>query len=205
MMYGWKYCVIGLSALLATAALASATAALASAVRRAWRSARIIACAATRSVGSDSAASFMRRWNHIRPDLQAKTSADRGRTPGFLRMAPVDPGEQIAELGGGDSHRAIGGARPQEAAPLQPLVPQLRMQTLRVCRCSLYGSRIRFTHCSNDASLASASATIGTASASCCKVTTAPYGRFPHNGPILRAWIPRLSWVMGGRFYAPSI
>lgn len=87
----------------------------------------------------------------------------------------------------------------------QLIVPQLRMQTLRVYRCSLYGSRIRFTHCSNDASLASASATIGTASASCCKVRTAPYGRFPHNGPILRAWIPRLSWVMGVRFYAPSI
>ena len=65
-------CALAASAL-ATAALASATAALASALRRAWRSARIIACAAARSDGSNSAASFMRRWNHIRRDLQAKT------------------------------------------------------------------------------------------------------------------------------------
>jgi hypothetical protein len=53
-------------------ALAPAAAALASAVSRIWRSARIIACAAARSDGSDSAASFMRRWNHIRRDLQVK-------------------------------------------------------------------------------------------------------------------------------------
>jgi len=39
-------------------------------------------------------------------------------------MTPVDPGQQIAELGGGDRHRAVGCARPQEAAPLQPLGEQ---------------------------------------------------------------------------------
>ena len=39
-------------------------------------------------------------------------------------MTPVDPGQQIAELGGGDRHRAVGCARPQEAAPLQPLGKQ---------------------------------------------------------------------------------
>ena len=94
---------------------------------------------------------------------------------------------------------------PQKASALQSLVPQLRMQTLRVYRCSLYGSRIRSTHCSDDDSLASASVTIGTASASCCRWTTAPYGRFLHNGPILRAWIQRLSWVMGRRLCVLSI
>lgn len=36
-------------------------------------------------------------------------------------MAPVDPGEQVTELRGGDCHRTVGRARPQEAAPLQPL------------------------------------------------------------------------------------
>src|SRR5882757_1725777 len=39
-------------------------------------------------------------------------------------MTPVDPGEQITELGRGDRHRAVGCARPQEAAPLQPLGKQ---------------------------------------------------------------------------------
>src|SRR5665213_1344945 len=51
-------------------------------------------------------------------------STDRGRTPGFLRMTPVDPGQKITELCGGDRHRAVGGAPPQEAAPLQPLAKQ---------------------------------------------------------------------------------
>ena len=39
-----------------------------------------------------------------------KPSSDRGRTPGFLRMAPVDPGEQITELRRGDRHRTVGRA-----------------------------------------------------------------------------------------------
>ena len=104
-----------------------------------------------------------------------------------------------------DRDNAICQRWPQEASALQSLVPQLRMQTFRVYRCSLYGSRILFTHCSDDDSLVSASVTIGTASAFCCRWTTAPYGRFLHNGPILRAWIQRLSWVMGRRFYVLSI
>jgi hypothetical protein len=41
-------------------------------------------------------------------------------------MARVDPGEQVTELRGGDRHRAVGCARPQEAAPLQPLGKQTR-------------------------------------------------------------------------------
>src|SRR6266852_8516236 len=137
--------------------------------------------------------------------MSSPRSTRRRWSPAVNRIAPVDAFEHVAELCRRDHHRAVRSLRPDEAATLQSLVPQLRMQTLRVHRCSLYGSRIRFTHCSNDDSLASASVTIGTASASCCKVTTAPYGRFLHNGPILRAWIPRLSWVMGGRFCALSI
>src|SRR3954454_14428528 len=66
----------------------------------------------------------MRRWNHIRYYLQAKPSAHRCRTPGFLRMAPVDPGQQVTELCRGDRDRAIGGPRPQKPPTLQPLGEQ---------------------------------------------------------------------------------
>src|SRR5215210_7704505 len=107
----------------ALAASARASASLASAAMRAARSAMIIAWALARSAGSSSAA-VTGRWNHIHRFLQAGSSSNRGWTPSCLGMTPVDAGEQIAELGRRDRHRAVGGARPQEAAPLQPLREQ---------------------------------------------------------------------------------
>src|SRR5215203_2242321 len=94
----------------------------ASAAIRAARSARIIACAVARSAGSDS--TFTPRENHVRRSPQAKTPANRGRAPGCLGMAPVDPRQQVAELGSRDRHRTIRGRRPQEAATLQLLREQ---------------------------------------------------------------------------------
>lgn len=43
------------------------------------------------------------------------------RSPGLLRVAPVDRVEQIRELGGGDRHRAVSWTGPNETAPLKPL------------------------------------------------------------------------------------
>src|SRR5712672_3645373 len=57
-------------------------------------------------------------------NVKAKPSSHRSRAPGFLRIAPIDSGQQITELGRGDRHRAVGRARPQEAAPFQPLRKQ---------------------------------------------------------------------------------
>src|SRR3954469_13585455 len=57
-------------------------------------------------------------------NVKAKPSSHRGRAPGFLRIAPIDARQQITELGRGDRHRAVGRARPQKAAPLQPLREQ---------------------------------------------------------------------------------
>src|SRR5258705_8044665 len=57
-------------------------------------------------------------------NVKAKLSPHRGRTPCLLRIAPIDSGQQITELGRGDRYRAAGRARPQEAAPFQPLRKQ---------------------------------------------------------------------------------
>ena len=57
-------------------------------------------------------------------NVKAKPSSHRSRAPGFLRIAPIDSGQQITELGRGDRHRAVDRARPQEAAPFQPLREQ---------------------------------------------------------------------------------
>src|SRR3954447_19930887 len=57
-------------------------------------------------------------------NVKAKPSSHRSRAPGFLRIAPINSGQQITELGRGDRHRAVGRARPQEAAPFQPLRQQ---------------------------------------------------------------------------------
>src|SRR3954470_20778503 len=57
-------------------------------------------------------------------NVKAKPSSHRSRAPGFLRIAPIDSGQQITELGRGDRHRAVGRARPQKAAPFQPLRKQ---------------------------------------------------------------------------------
>src|SRR5688572_14725749 len=93
---------------------------------RAARSATIIEWALARSAGSDSAAAVTTRWNHIHPRRQAGSSSDRGRAPSCLGMAPVDPGQEIAQLSRRDRHRAVGGARPQETPPFQPLREQAR-------------------------------------------------------------------------------
>ena len=51
-------------------------------------------------------------------------SANRSRSPGFLRIAPVDPGKQIAKLGGRNRDRAVCRARPQKSASLKTLRKQ---------------------------------------------------------------------------------
>src|SRR3954452_9135125 len=91
----------------------------ASAAKRAARSAKIIACAAARSAGSDSGVRVTAEGNPIHRCPQARSSSNRGRTPRCLGMTPVDAGEQIAELGGRDRHHPVGGARPQKAPALQ--------------------------------------------------------------------------------------
>jgi hypothetical protein len=57
-------------------------------------------------------------------NVKAKPSSHRGRAPGFLRITPIDSRKQVTELGRGDRHRAVSSARPQEAAPFQPLREQ---------------------------------------------------------------------------------
>ena len=46
------------------------------------------------------------------------------RTPGFLRVSPVDPGKQIGKLRRRDRHHTIGRRRPYEPAPFEPLREQ---------------------------------------------------------------------------------
>src|SRR3954452_23006627 len=46
------------------------------------------------------------------------------RPPGFLGVSPVDAFQEIAHLPGRDRHRPVHGARPDEAAPLQPFHEQ---------------------------------------------------------------------------------
>src|SRR4051794_33799026 len=110
----------------ALAASARASLSSACAVMRAARSATIIAWALARSEGSDSEAAVTTRWNHTYPCRQARSSSDRGWTPSCLGMTPVDPRQKIAELGRRDRHRAVGCARPQKAAPFQPLREEAR-------------------------------------------------------------------------------
>src|SRR5215207_5895040 len=110
----------------ASAASARASVSSACAAIRAARSATIIAWALARSAGSDSKAAVTTRWNHIHPCRQAGSSSDRGWTPSCLGMTPVDARQKIAELGRRDRHRAVGCARPQKAAPFEPLREQAR-------------------------------------------------------------------------------
>src|SRR3954453_3493477 len=123
-------CAISASVLVrsarALAASARASVSWDSAARRAACSATIIAWALTRSVGSDSAAVVTTRWNHIHLRRQAGSSPNRAWTPSCLGMTPVDAGQEIAELGRRDRHGPVGRARPQEAAPFQPLREQAR-------------------------------------------------------------------------------
>jgi hypothetical protein len=53
-----------------------------------------------------------------------KPSANRSRSPGFLRIAPIDPGKQITKLRGRNRDRAVCRARPQKPAPFQTLREQ---------------------------------------------------------------------------------
>src|SRR6516165_5423983 len=105
---------------------ACALAASASAARRARRSATIIAWAAARSEGSDSEAGLTSVIESHPSPSASKFLADRARTPGFLRVAPIDPGQKVTELCRRDRHHAIGRARPDEPPPLQPLREQAR-------------------------------------------------------------------------------
>ena len=53
---------------------------------------------------------------NIRRRSQDKSSSNRRRAPGLLRMTPVDAREQVTELGRRDRHRAVRHARPQKPA-----------------------------------------------------------------------------------------
>ena len=57
-------------------------------------------------------------------NVKAKPSPHRGRAPGFLRISPIDSGQQVTKLGRRDRYRAVRRAWPQEAAPLQSLREQ---------------------------------------------------------------------------------
>ena len=171
------------------------------------------AFSASTSSGRASTPAFMKLWNHKISDLRRPFST-------ASELFKPSPRSAAARCVADFSSRSLptdNSSVPRSAPPHHP--PSPARQTVHgpaACTSienanssSLSLQFVRVTHpfhplferrlpCVGKA-------TIGTASASCCKVTTAPYGRFPHNGPIFRAWIPRLSWVMGGRFYAPSI
>jgi len=66
-----------------------------------------------------------------------KTSSNRGRTPSFLRMTPVDAGEQIAQLGRRDRHCALCRRRPQKA----PLLKSFREQHAPCPSCQITFNR----------------------------------------------------------------
>ena len=63
--------------------------------------------------------------NHIRQQPQRqKPLPHRSRAPCLLWISPINAGQQIPKLSRGDRHRAVGRARPQEAAPFQSLREQ---------------------------------------------------------------------------------
>src|SRR5271154_4615465 len=57
-------------------------------------------------------------------NVKAKSSPHRCRAPCFLRISPIDSGQQVTKLGRGNRYRAIRRAWPQEAAPFQSLRKQ---------------------------------------------------------------------------------
>ena len=106
----------------------------ASASSRAARSARIIACAAARSLGRGSRLFTQTVQAHscrlvglnqparvTLPQLSRRPVSGRQLRCGWH---PVDPFREIAELGGCDRHHTLGRRRPDEPAPLQPLDEQ---------------------------------------------------------------------------------
>src|SRR5271169_5917113 len=111
---------------LALAASAWALAATASACRRAARSARIIACAAARSVGSDSRAVTPTMESHPSPSARKKALSHRCRPPRLLRMSPINARQQVTELRRRDRHHPIRRRWPQKASPFQTLREQAR-------------------------------------------------------------------------------
>ena len=115
------------------------------------------------------------------------SSAGKSRSPDALGRTPVDAFNQHGELRRRQDDAAFVShhPRPHKPALVNPLVSQLRMQTLRVHRCSLCGSRIHSTHCSGDGSPVSANDITGMANASCCGMMALRYGRFLRNGLIL--------------------
>ena len=75
-----------------------------------------------------------------------KLSAHRCRTPGFLRIAPVNSGQQLTELG--RRNRAVGRAWPQKPPALQPLGEQAsrRQPVPPRCRRQLPGCGVTLRH-----------------------------------------------------------
>ena len=125
----------------------------------------------------------------LRLNQYAAGSTGRLRPPRPLRIPPVDPFQQIAELRWRDDHRSVGGRWPDEPTALQALVSQSEVQPLPPQMSNLWVSRIRFTHYSSGSCAAWASDTIATGSGFCCKRTAAGFGRFPCDGPISGALI----------------
>src|SRR6266567_5625760 len=107
----------------------SAAAACACAASSASRCARMIAWAAFRSVGSESAVRFTNKHQHrcrlLRIHKTNKPhSARHLRPPRVLRHPPVDPFEQITKLRRRDRHQTGRWRLPDEATPLQSLRKQ---------------------------------------------------------------------------------
>src|SRR5580704_3446583 len=57
-------------------------------------------------------------------NCKQKLSSHRCRTPGLLRMSPVNAGQQVTKLRGRDRHHSLSRTRPQETTPLQALRKQ---------------------------------------------------------------------------------
>ena len=70
------------------------------------------------------------RESYSSATAKKKPSAHRRRAPCLLRIAPIDSGQQVAELGRRDRHRAAGRTRPQEPTPFQSLREQAGSLTI---------------------------------------------------------------------------
>ena len=99
------------------------------------RCARIIACAAARSVGSGSEGIATRQVQSdssqkiaLVPPRESIRHVSPGRLwpPGFLGHPPIDSGQKIRELCDADRHNTIRHRGPQKAPALKPLREQAR-------------------------------------------------------------------------------
>ena len=79
-------------------------------------------CSARPSTTASPAGSVQPAPVRATPTVRFNPSSPRPqRAPGPHRVAPIDPLEQIAELGGADRHRSAHRRRPRKSAPLQAL------------------------------------------------------------------------------------